>query len=91
MPGKTTRKLVDTIRDTGDVAIAELHQSAVFSLIELKYSALRRIEEAIQSIDDGEYGRCTDCEEQINPARLEIMPAAIRCTRCQERWERESA
>jgi DnaK suppressor protein len=83
--------LIDTIRDTGDVALAELQESTVFSLIELKYNELKRIEEAIQRIDDGEYGRCMDCEEWINPARLEIMPHAVRCTACQERWERVSA
>jgi hypothetical protein len=33
---------------------------------------------------------CIDCGEEIEPARLKALPAAVRCTACQEKQERRS-
>jgi DnaK suppressor protein len=44
--------------------------------------ALRRIEAALCRCDDGRYGDCLDCEEPIDPRRLELDPAATLCIRC---------
>ncbi|HEU4459143.1 MAG TPA: TraR/DksA family transcriptional regulator [Methylibium sp.] len=52
---------------------------------------LRDIGAALERMDAGEYGLCTDCELEIPPARLEVQPAAARCIECQERRERELA
>jgi len=50
---------------------------------------LRNIEAALKRIDDGDYGLCRDCEEPINPKRLEFDPTALRCIDCES--EHESA
>jgi len=34
---------------------------------------------------------CEACEEEIAPARLRAHPFAVRCTRCQEIWERDQS
>ncbi len=43
---------------------------------------LRQIEEALQRIDDDEYGDCVECGEAIAPARLEVDPAVLLCIQC---------
>ncbi|MDH3614567.1 MAG: TraR/DksA family transcriptional regulator [Gammaproteobacteria bacterium] len=48
---------------------------------------LRDIEAALKRIDDGDYGLCRDCEEAINPKRLEFDPTALRCIDCASKAE----
>ncbi|WP_300541044.1 TraR/DksA C4-type zinc finger protein [Maricaulis sp.] len=43
---------------------------------------VRRIDAALQRLDDGEYGWCTECGEAIEARRLEIDPASPRCAGC---------
>lgn len=38
--------------------------------------------QALQRLDDGSYGICTDCARRIPKARLEVMPATRRCVDC---------
>ncbi len=42
-----------------------------------------RLEAALVRMDEGEFGYCEDCGEEISPGRLDIDPAALRCTSCQ--------
>jgi DnaK suppressor protein len=49
----------------------------------------RQVEEALERIRDGSYGVCLRCEEPIKPRRLEIVPWARHCVRCQEMIELE--
>lgn len=44
--------------------------------------ALLLIEAALRRCEDGSYGYCLDCDEPINPRRLELDPAAPRCVTC---------
>jgi len=48
---------------------------------------LRNIEAALKRIDDGDYGVCRDCDEPINPKRLEFDPTALRCIDCESKRE----
>jgi DnaK suppressor protein len=43
---------------------------------------IRRIEAALKRVDEDEYGWCVECGEAVEPKRLEIDPAAARCTGC---------
>lgn len=46
------------------------------------------VEEALQRLDNGTYGQCTNCGQQIAPGRLKAMPQAPLCIECQEALER---
>jgi len=48
---------------------------------------LTKIAAALKRIDDGEYGLCRQCEETINPKRLEFDPTAIYCIECASKDE----
>lgn len=43
---------------------------------------LSAIEAALERIEQGTYGRCEVCGGEIEPARLDARPAAVRCVRC---------
>ncbi|WP_299504213.1 TraR/DksA C4-type zinc finger protein [uncultured Roseobacter sp.] len=42
----------------------------------------QKIAAALQRLDEGEYGFCTDCGEEIAPARVQADPAIARCLDC---------
>lgn len=81
------REMIETIREHGDMALEEIRESTAFSLIELKHNELEMIEQALERMEKGEYGRCVDCRKWITPARLRAMPYAIRCRDCQDSLE----
>lgn len=47
----------------------------------------REIQQALQRLDQPDYGLCVDCEEEISARRLQAVPWAQRCVKCQERHE----
>jgi len=52
-----------------------------------RISQLKEIEAALKRIDDGDYGICQDCDEPINPRRLEVDPTARLCIDCATKAE----
>jgi len=53
-------------------------------LFDSDYQTRRAVETAIRSLDEGEYGICQDCGEEINPKRLEAIAWTTLCVSCQE-------
>lgn len=43
---------------------------------------LKKINKALQAIEDGTYGQCSKCQTAIEKGRLEIMPYAELCVSC---------
>ncbi len=82
--------LIDTIREEGDIAAAELQESTILAIAEIKAREVEQIDAALERIEQGEYGICIECGDWITPARLEVMPYALRCRECQERIEKLS-
>ncbi len=62
-----------------------------FAVADRRAGMLAQIDLALKKMEEGSYGRCEVCEEEINPARLRAHPFAVRCTRCQEAWERDQS
>jgi RNA polymerase-binding protein DksA len=46
---------------------------------------------ALQKIDEGNYGICEECEEEISIKRLRVIPDATYCLSCQTHLEEEKA
>jgi len=53
--------------------------------------AVLQIREAMQRIEDGTYGVCEICGKPIGEKRLEMIPYAPLCARCQMKTEREQS
>ncbi len=49
---------------------------------------LRQVRAALGRIEDGSFGICLHCEEDISPKRLAAVPWALYCIRCQEAADR---
>ena len=45
---------------------------------------LDKIEDALRAIDDGSYGKCKTCGKDIDKGRLEFLPYAVNCIKCQD-------
>jgi len=54
----------------------------VYALEEEAKEELNQIRKALQRIDDGSYGQCVHCGEDIAPQRLEAVPFAEFCIGC---------
>jgi DnaK suppressor protein len=50
---------------------------------------LTQVDAAIERLDQGNYGICARCSQQIDPDRLEALPYAIYCINCQSIVEQE--
>jgi RNA polymerase-binding transcription factor DksA len=61
-----------------------------FATRELLVGKVNRIVAALERVDQGDYGQCVECGENIAPARLNAMPEVTTCVRCQDRLERMS-
>ena len=59
-------------------------QATTVSLRRSKELALEQIEDALRCMDDGTYGRCHRCQEEIDYARLKAIPYARLCMACQK-------
>ncbi len=51
-------------------------------------SMLRQIRRALARLNDGSYGTCLHCEEDISQKRMNAVPWAAYCIKCQEQVDR---
>lgn len=82
-----TKQLVETALDDGDWSVIDLSEDINFKRLGTHRENLTKIDEALRKLDEGTYGICEDCGEEIPPERLEVMPFAILCRDCQEKKE----
>ncbi len=66
----------------GETASATLGREIDYTLGENSEAVLAEIDAALQRIDDGTYGTCTNCGKDISLERLEAYPAASLCIDC---------
>jgi DnaK suppressor protein len=52
---------------------------------------LRSVRAGLRRIDDGSFGVCLHCEEDISPRRLAAVPWTAFCIQCQEMADRQTA
>lgn len=65
-----------------DVATAMHDRELDYGLAENEQQLLSEIDAALQRIDDGTYGTCSNCGKEIQPERLEALPWAQLCIDC---------
>ena len=76
--------------DPADAAAVQSEQEINCRLSERQWDELAEIETAIRKMQRGEYGFCEDCGCRIRRTRLQVLPSARFCLRCQEEQERRS-
>jgi DnaK suppressor protein len=78
----------DDLPDEMDLASSEYLQSFTFRLRGREKMFLEKIAKALERIDDGTFGQCDECGEEISIKRLEARPETTLCIRCKEDQER---
>ena len=53
----------------------------------MKSETLNKITDALARLEQGDYGNCFDCGEEIAEKRLRALPFAVRCKDCEEARE----
>ncbi len=72
------------VRDAEEQSIDDFVQAVDFAVVQMKSETLRKIDEAIQRLESGTYGKCAECDADISEARLKALPFADKCRDCQE-------
>jgi DnaK suppressor protein len=57
--------------------------------LESTFGRIQSVKLALERIEDGSYGTCLECEQEISPKRLKALPWASCCVKCQEIADRE--
>ena len=79
----------DDLPDEIDQASSEYTQSMIFRLRDREKFLLSKIEKALARVDNGTFGICEKCEEEISAKRLEARPVTTLCIRCKEEQEQK--
>ena len=77
--------------DAGDESVVRMVTDLHLQEAGRDLEELHDIEAALQRIEDGTYGECDECGCEIDYARLEVQPAALRCIDCQANFEKTHA
>lgn len=88
----TTRDVdIERTPEEMDTIQANVRREAEACRLNADRAALRQVDEALWRLDRGTYGICAECEGAIPRRRLDAVPSAALCVRCQERAERSVA
>ena len=75
------------VLDAAETSEADIQDDIEFALIQMKSETLHKIEEALARLDEGTYGNCFECGDEISERRLRALPFAVRCKDCEEARE----
>jgi RNA polymerase-binding transcription factor len=75
------------VLDPGETSEVDIQEDIEFALIQMKAETLNKINEALSRLEDGTYGHCFECGEEIAQPRLRALPFAVRCKDCEEARE----
>jgi DnaK suppressor protein len=81
----------DDLHDETDLATSVINQQVTFSIRNRELYKLRQVEGALQRIEEGVYGICDDCDEEIGLKRLRNQPWTSLCIIHAEERERENS
>lgn len=63
-----------------------LEDGTTLSMLE---NEIDQIDKALDKIEEGSYGKCSKCGDQIEEKRLEFNPSATHCSKCQNKLEKD--
>ena len=75
---------MNEVLDAVESAEADIQEDLEFALVQMKSETLNKINDALARLEQGDYGYCYDCGEEIAEKRLRALPFAVRCKDCEE-------
>src|SRR3990167_9535393 len=76
-----------TFPDPLDRALSESNSTIELRKRDRERKLIQKIQKAIQKMEDGTYGVCEICGEEIGEVRLEVRPETTLCISCKEEQE----
>ena len=83
--GEVTK--LSEVFDAGESSEADIQEDIELALIQMKSETLSRVDDALVRLEQGTYGNCFECGEEIAEKRLKALPFAVRCKDCEEARE----
>ena len=86
----TVRDLVDNSErsaDFLDLANRDYERSTMLRIRDRESKLIRKIQKALENLEDGNYGVCEVCEQEIAIERLKARPVTTLCIRCKTKME----
>ena len=89
--GKTVENMDEdeNFPDPSDRASMESNRNSVLRIRDRERKLIFKIQEALRRLDDGEYGVCEECGEEIGIERLKARPVTTLCIECKSSHEIE--
>jgi DnaK suppressor protein len=92
-------EIADALKNRDDIAIEKAadaidevqlagERELAIRNLDRESGLLRKVRAALARIEDGSFGTCMHCDEEISPKRLKAVPWAPFCIRCQELADR---
>jgi DnaK suppressor protein len=78
---------LNEVLDAVESAEADIQEDLEFALVQMKSETLNKVNDALVRLEQGSYGNCFDCGEEIAEKRLRALPFAVRCKDCEETRE----
>ena len=79
------------VGDVGDESVTRMQTDLDIEEAGRDLEELREIDGALNRLDAGGFGECSDCGREIDYRRLEAQPTALRCIDCQSQHEKTYA
>lgn len=77
----------EDLKDENDAVSTEMETAMRIRLRNREALYFKKIEESLRRIQDGTFGQCVSCEEDIDVRRLTARPTATLCMHCKEEQE----
>ena len=78
---------LNEVLDAVESSEADIQEELEFALIQMKSETLNKVNDALVRLEQGIYGNCFECGEEIAEKRLRALPFAVRCKDCEEAKE----
>jgi RNA polymerase-binding transcription factor DksA len=88
--GEASGSLSNAPLHMADLGTDNFEQEFTLRLLQNQEQALTEIDEALERIRQGKFGRCEECQEAIPKARLHSLPYTRHCVSCARKLQQSS-
>lgn len=82
--GENLNKQYDIPLDIGERSVLDLLEDTGLTVADIRIEKLTLMDNALHKLKSGSYGICDECGEEIDEARLNVIPYAACCAVCQQ-------
>lgn len=83
------RSLAGDVHDSAEESVAEQLSALESEMANRHTIEIHNIDAALERIENGNYGICIECGQQISIKRLQAYPVAKRCIECKRKFEQQ--